>query len=59
MYHLLTRNLGKKERDELDAALHRRPEDVDPDTGLAPPAWWKGEDDAAMSAVSFLSQLKR
>src|SRR5690606_29761534 len=41
-YHVLTRNLDKEARDELDAALTRRPDDVDPETGLAPPSWWRG-----------------
>jgi hypothetical protein len=32
---------------------------VDPDTGLRPPAFWKGEDDAASSAAAFLSAVRR
>ena len=58
-YYSITRNLSKEDREKLDADLLSRPGEVDPDTGLKPPPWWQGEDDAAASGASFLSNLRR
>lgn len=58
-YYMLTRGLSAEDRVKLDDSLRLRPEEVDPDTGLAPPAWWHGEDDAADQAAAFLGSLRR
>lgn len=40
-------------------AIHSRPGQVDPETGLAPPDWWHGEEDAASTSKSFLGTMRR
>lgn len=36
-----------------------RPGEVDPDTGLQPPSWWQGEEEAAASTAAFLRTTRR
>lgn len=31
--------------------------EVDPETGFAPPSWWKGEEEASQLAASFLGAV--
>jgi hypothetical protein len=51
--------LDKEQRQQLDDALLSRPGDADPETGLRPPAWWHGEEDAAASGAAFIGTMRR
>jgi hypothetical protein len=46
--------LDPEGRSRLDEALNDEPPPVDPETGLRPPSWWKGEEDASNLAAAFL-----
>jgi hypothetical protein len=59
VYYNRVRGLSPDDRRELDDALLSRPGEVDPETGLAPPSWWRGEEDAGDAAETFLRTVRR
>jgi hypothetical protein len=55
----MVRDMKPEERRALDDALLSRPGEVDEATGLVPPSWWKGEEDAARTAAAFAATTRR
>jgi hypothetical protein len=54
----MVRDMKPDERRALDDALLSRPGVVDEATGLVPPSWWKGEEDAARTAAAFAATTR-
>ncbi len=58
-YYLMVKNLKPEDRRALDDVLLAEVAEPDQETGLKPPAFWRGEEDAAASAEAFMGATRR